>query len=366
MNIRFRTLALPCSLLILAQAGCGGGNADPKPKIPIVTLKFYVNGTPASTPPPALQGPGWDIGGGGTDVDAAMAWLVTYVGGGSKIDIVVLRCDDPGIEGGYHPAWGPGGCLIPNVNACVEIVGRNPSDFNDSRVVNYINNAGAVFFAGGDQADYVKNIKGTLADTAVKNLVARGGGVGGTSDGTAIQGPFVFDSIAADADNDNEVASADALANPYESIISFTYGWYSWPNFNDILCDQHFGPTRPERSNKDRMGRLLTFLARQVQVDAVLGSADAADAGPGHDPLAEGPGEGLQVARRAARNGAPGMMGGQAQEPVVVEEPHQRGGGKGRHVHEAGGPHGPGHGVEVLGLEQLGKPAAGQVRASAI
>jgi cyanophycinase-like exopeptidase len=218
-------------------------------------------GTPMSSPP-TLYGPGWNIGGGGTDVDAAMQWLVNYVRGGSsssnKIDIVVLRC--AGTDG-YNAPW----YALSGVNSITTVVGTSASDFNDSRVSTLVHNAGVVFLAGGDQANYVNYIKGTATDTAIQYVLSHGGGIGGTSAGTAIQGPFIFDSIAADNAGGTNVASPDALANPYESTISFTYGWYAWSHFENILCEPHFGPTSPDTSNKDRMGRIMAFLARQVQ-----------------------------------------------------------------------------------------------------
>ena len=60
-----------------------------------------------------------------------------------------------------------------------------------------VQRAEIVFFAGGDQCNYVRLIKGTALEAAVEAVHARGGGVGGTSAGEAIQGEIVYDSCTA-------------------------------------------------------------------------------------------------------------------------------------------------------------------------
>src|SRR6185295_8361900 len=137
------------------------------------------------------------------------------------------------------------------------------TDANTAAVEATVKNAEVVFFAGGDQCDYVKNFKGTKVETAVESVYARGGGVGGTSAGLAVLGEFVYDACTASA------VSADALANPYHRSVTFTYDTFHWNHFQSTLTDSHF-------VTRDRMGRLMAFLARQIQdgkVAAPLGVA---------------------------------------------------------------------------------------------
>ncbi len=115
--------------------------------------------------------------------------------------------------------------------------------------------AEGVFFAGGDQADYVA-WKATPLMAAVSAVYARGGVIGGTSAGCSIQGPYVYDSVADDAANADDVATADAVANPYEGIISFTRGMLTWPTLGGVITDPHFVV-------RDWLGRLMAFVARQ-------------------------------------------------------------------------------------------------------
>jgi cyanophycinase-like exopeptidase len=87
--------------------------------------------------------------------------------------------------------------------------------------------------------------------TAVERVLAKGGAVGGTSAGLAIQGEYVYDACTGSA------PSRQALRDPYHPEISFTRDFFRWPGLEKTMTDSHFGA-------RDRMGRLLSYLARQV------------------------------------------------------------------------------------------------------
>jgi cyanophycinase-like exopeptidase len=116
-----------------------------------------------------------------------------------------------------------------------------------------VNNADAVYFAGGDQANYVA-WKGGALMAAVARVYARGGVVGGGSAGLAIQGAVVYDSVAGDRMN-VETHTADAVADPLEKRISFTTGLFAWPALAATITDTHFAV-------RNRFGRTVAFLAR--------------------------------------------------------------------------------------------------------
>ncbi len=128
----------------------------------------------------------------------------------------------------------------------------------------YADRADAVLFSGGDQANYVP-WKGSKLIAAVRRVYARGGIVGGGSAGLAVQGQVVFDSVAADRvfDDDRDVATPDAVKNPYEPAISFTTGFFAWPPLADSITDTHF-------ARRNRFGRLAAFMARSLQ-DGLIG-----------------------------------------------------------------------------------------------
>jgi cyanophycinase-like exopeptidase len=121
-----------------------------------------------------------------------------------------------------------------------------------------VDGADAVFFAGGDQAHYVA-WKGSALIEAVRRVWQRGGVVGGTSAGLAIQGEYAFDSVSADRlhadDDDYSVNAANALGNPWEPEISFTSGLFDWPPLQNVITDTHF-------AKRDRFGRAVAFLAQ--------------------------------------------------------------------------------------------------------
>lgn len=208
----------------------------------------YLTGNAGDVNPP-LFGPAHDFGGGSTDVDAAIQWMIDQVRGctncAATVDVVILRSSGSNGYNDYIYA-------MNGVDSVETLVITAARDSNTAAVEATVRNAEVVFFAGGDQCNYVTNFKGTLVETAVESVYARGGGVGGTSAGEAIQGEFTYDACNGSA------LSSSALANPYDRSISFTYGFFNWANLHDTLWDSHFVP-------RDRMGRLLVFLARQIQ-----------------------------------------------------------------------------------------------------
>lgn len=215
----------------------------------------YLTGNGGDVNPP-LFGPAHDFGGGSTDVDAAIQWMIDSVRGctgcAAKVDVVVLR--STGADGYNDYIYAMNG-----VDSVETLVITDARDSNTAAVEATVRNAEVVFFAGGDQCDYVTNFKGTRVETAVESVYARGGGVGGTSAGLNIQSEFVYDAC------NGSVDSAGALANPYTRRVSFTYGFFNWAHLHDTITDTHFVA-------RDRMGRTLAFLARQIQ-DGLTASA---------------------------------------------------------------------------------------------
>lgn len=211
-----------------------------------VTRYLTGNGADVS---PALAGPAHDFGGGGTDVDAALQWIIDQVRGctscATKLDVVILRSTGSNGYNDYIYA-------MNGVDSVETLVITSAKDANTAAVETTVRNAEVVFFAGGDQCDYVKNFKGTRVETAVEAVYARGGGVGGTSAGLAIQGEFTYDGCVGSA------VSSQALLDPYRRDVTFTYNFFNWAHMDDVITDSHF-------VTRDRMGRTLAFLARQIR-----------------------------------------------------------------------------------------------------
>lgn len=207
----------------------------------------YFTGNPADVSP-ALAGPVVMVEGGRTDVDPAMRALLDAVRGcagcAAKVDVVILRAtgaDD------YNTWLQP----MEGVDSVETLVITKRADASLPEVEAAVRGAEVVFFAGGDQCDYVTLFKDTPVHAAIEAVYARGGAVSGVSAGLAIQGQFVFDACR------KSVTSAQVLGDPYQGT-TFTRDLFAWNDLQGVLTDSHFFA-------RDRMGRLMGFLARQLQ-----------------------------------------------------------------------------------------------------
>jgi cyanophycinase len=202
--------------------------------------EYYVTGNRDNVVTPTKGG--LLLMGGSTDVDAGFQWMIQKSGGG---DFVVIRATgtdayDPWI---YNDLGG--------VDSAATIIIQNRAAAYDPFVLDKILNAEALFIAGGDQADYVQHWKDTPVEDAINTLAARGVPIGGTSAGLAVLGKFVFSAA------NGTVDSRTALSNPYNGKVALDRDFLSMPYMNGVITDSHF-------SARDRMGRLVTFLARIV------------------------------------------------------------------------------------------------------
>ncbi len=208
-------------------------------------LTRYLSGS-AQDVHPDLNGPSLLLAGGGTDQMAAMQAQIDAIRGCTdcerKIDMVVLR--STGADG-YNSLVND----LKGLDSVESLVITQRSVAEQPDVIDTVAKAELVFFAGGDQCHYVSYFKGTGLERAVQSVFARRGGIGGTSAGLAIQGSMVYDSCR------GSVTSPDALANPYHSSISFSHDFFAWPQLLQTITDTHF-------AQRDRMGRLMAFMAR--------------------------------------------------------------------------------------------------------
>jgi cyanophycinase len=181
--------------------------------------------------------------GGRTEDDQAMKWFLNRAKGG---DILVLRASG---SNGYNDYMYSE--LGVSVNSVESIVFNNRDASFDSKIIDKINKAEAIWFAGGDQWKYISYWRDTPLNKAINDALAnRKIVIGGTSAGMAILGQYYFT-----AEN-GTITSADALANPYSTKLTIdSVEFLNIPLLKDIITDTHF-------ENPDRRGRLLTFIAR--------------------------------------------------------------------------------------------------------
>lgn len=181
--------------------------------------------------------------GGATENDNAMRWFLERAAGG---DIVVLRTTgDDGYNNYFFTDLGV------EVNSVQTIVCNSATAAYDPYLVQQIQNAEALWFAGGDQWDYISFWKGTPVADAINFLInTKQVTVGGTSAGCAIQGDAYFS-----AEN-GTITSAQALNDPFSNLL--TLGYHDFiinPVMQNIITDTHY-------DNPDRTGRHMAFLAR--------------------------------------------------------------------------------------------------------
>ncbi|MGC2611724.1 MAG: cyanophycinase [Candidatus Sulfotelmatobacter sp.] len=182
--------------------------------------------------------------GGGKDLDDAFRWLCQKGNGG---DFLVLRASGDDDYNSYVNE-------LCKLNSVATLILPDRAAAEDPAVAEIMKNAEVIFISGGDQGHYIRVWKGTPVEDAINAHVAAGKPIGGTSAGLAVQGEFVYGALG-DKPDDNDLASADVLADPYFDRVTLVRGFLKIPRLENLLTDSHF-------AKRDRMGRTLGFLAR--------------------------------------------------------------------------------------------------------
>jgi cyanophycinase len=190
---------------------------------------------------------GFALMGGGSDLDDAFRWLCEKTNGG---DFLILRArgDDA------YNSYVNGLCKVNSV-ATLVIPSRQAAE--DPAVADIIQQAEALFVAGGDQARYVNFWRGTSVQKAINDDIALGKPIGGTSAGLAILGEFSYGALN-DPPDDTSLTSAEALRDPFFDRITLVRDFLRIPLLRNTITDSHF-------AKRDRLGRSLVFLARLMQ-----------------------------------------------------------------------------------------------------
>lgn len=181
--------------------------------------------------------------GGASEQDDAMIWFLNKADGG---DVVVLRASG---SDGYNDYFYTD--LGVAINSVTTFVINNAEGATDAYVLQKVADAEAIWFAGGNQYDYVSYFKDNAMEDALNTFVnTKQGVIGGTSAGLAILGSSYFS-----AEN-GTVTNTTALNNPYDSKV--TLGYYDFldiPYLNNVITDSHY-------DDPDRRARHSVFLAR--------------------------------------------------------------------------------------------------------
>lgn len=212
----------------------GGATAFP------CTLPAGVNlgKTGNSTPLASTTSGGMVLMGGGTDVDAAIKWMIGKAGGG---DAVVIRSTGTNAYNSYM--YGLGG-----LNSVQTLLIDNATEGNDACVAETIKRAGMLFMAGGNQQNYIDYFKGKAVGNAINYLInTKKAPVGGTSAGMAILGQYYHPGGAPD--------DATVLSNP--TAIAIGNNFVSNSLLANVVTDTHF-------SQRNRQPRLMAFMASSI------------------------------------------------------------------------------------------------------
>jgi cyanophycinase-like exopeptidase len=206
-------------------------------------FQAFIVGNPADAQQSQNLSPGLVLMGGGTDVDAAFQWMCQRAGGG---DFVVIRTTG---TDAYNPYIQQ---LCPQMDSIETIIITSVTGANSAYVSSHIQNAEALWIAGGDQSTYVALWRGTAVQTGVNFLLnTKQAPVGGTSAGLAVLSQFIYTGQL------GSVTSSQALANPFHRYVTLDRDLFQSVLGVDKLYDSHF-------VTRDRMGRSLVFLARIV------------------------------------------------------------------------------------------------------
>lgn len=237
-------LAMP----LPAQAAGGGAGSGAKPTVSARTYDYYLSGSavdmPASEPSSQLL----VLMGGGSDVDEAFRQMVAKARGGvgGKVDVVVLRTSG---ADGYNPYL----LAMDGVDSVETLVLNKPEAANDAEVNRIVAGADVLFIAGGDQSTYIANWTGTRLQRTITSLMQRRVPFGGTSAGMAVLGDVDY------TGENGSVTSDQALSNPYDRRVTLSTAFLTGlPGLQGTVTDTHV-------RTRDRMGRLVTFLARMVR-----------------------------------------------------------------------------------------------------
>lgn len=233
------------SLSLAAWAGGGSAGSGAKATAGSKDYDLYRSGNAADALPPQPASNQLVLMGGGIDVDDAFRAMIAKARGGSaaKVDVVILRTSG---ADGYNPYL----MAMDGVDSVESIVLKNRAGASAPEVLDLVARADVLFIAGGDQSTYIAQWAGTPLEAAMKAAVARRVPFGGTSAGLAVLGQFDYSGA------NQSVSSAEALANPYDRNVTLDRSFLNaLPLMAGVITDAHLVA-------RDRMGRLVTFLAR--------------------------------------------------------------------------------------------------------
>jgi len=246
--MRIRTIAASLSLFASAFLAHAADSSVAKAQnYRDKNFDYFVSGEP-SRPRAVRTEFGLALMGGGGKLDAALRFIAQHAGNGHIVILRAVSDDsyDP-TDGSYGESfmkeWGP-------VVSAETIVFHHREASLDPRVIAALKNADGIFLAGGDQSNYIKYWKGTPVQEVLNAHVAANRPIGGSSAGLAILGHYSYGAL-----DGGSMESKVALANPFDKGVTLESDFLHYRYLENGITDTHF-------SQRHRLGRLITFLAR--------------------------------------------------------------------------------------------------------
>ena len=182
----------------------------------------------------------------------ATEWLLDRARGGNYL---VLRFNGIGRQADWIYKN-----FSDRLNSAAELSINSREAANDTEVIQYLNTADILFFAGGDQSKYKEYWEGTAVEETINRLIReKKVPVAGTSAGMAILGDYYY------APDKEEVIGSEILNDPFHDNTRTFYrsDFIEVPFLKGVITDTHLdrvGKTSRER----RYGRIFGFLARNL------------------------------------------------------------------------------------------------------
>jgi cyanophycinase len=177
------------------------------------------------------------VGGGG--LPAAVTQKFIELAGGPDALIVVLPTAQPDplqpeAEAGFLKRAGAKNVAV--------LPGRKPDEVEDPKNLQVLQKAGGVWFGGGRQWRFVDAYEGTAAIEAFREVLRRGGVIGGSSAGATIQGDYLC--------RGSPLGNLEMMCEGYERGLGFLPG---------VAIDQHF-------AQRNRFADMAELMKRQPKL----------------------------------------------------------------------------------------------------
>ena len=219
---------------------------------------------PTKAPTPFVEkGTLMIVGGGG--MPRGLSRRMVQAAGGKKAKMVFIPCseqDSVSSNSGMVRLWKQMGVASATV---LHTKDRNKAN-SDEEFLAPLKEATGIWFGGGRQWNLADSYYGTQAHQLMKDVLARGGVIGGSSAGASIQADYLL--------RGNPLGNFDMMAAGYERGLGFLQG---------VAIDQHFSQRRRHKDLAkviDRLPQLLGIGLDEGTAIVVTGS-DAEVVGKG-------------------------------------------------------------------------------------